>query len=454
MAVTLLIGIIAAVCLVSTLIAYVFVRSNENRRKSSLEKQQIRYSYKPSMDIVVRKIKDHDSPSNRASLSSTKSARSSTAVCHQEENELKTSVSRKSTESVNVLLSPQRSTSMAANILHTRRARSPNWRQGSIIDPQQLSLIQFSLPSLNTTDKYRRRSVAICSNIIQSRETPLTLINLPSPCLVAFSLTYLKNSQLKVQFHSFQSLPTNIQFQQITIKVRLTPDGKEKSIQIRKFMEKDVVFENEVALVFSSISAEKLQEKSLQLTLYGKDRAKKTIHLGQVGKIHFNQMKPFEIESRVDFLHEIEKIKPSSVELFISLEKRDEQYLHVDLQRIKGLKVDQKKLDATCYLQTVLLDRHRPLATKQTKFFKLNSTHFNLSEQFDFNIFAHTRNLDRLMLSINLFSNSNHANQYKRIAHLKISSPLFCSGSGTIHWQQFQARDSFSMWHSLNKEQH
>lgn len=111
-------------------------------------------------------------------------------------------------------------------------------------------------------------------------------------------------------------------------------------------------------------------------------------------------------------------------------------------------------LDATCYLQIVLLDRHRPLATKQTKFFKLNSTNFNLAEQYDFNIFAHSRNLDRLMLSMNLFSNSNHANEYKRIAHLKISSPLFCSGSGTIHWQQFQARDSFSMWHSLNKEQH
>jgi len=316
MTVTLLIGIIAAVCLVSILIAYVVIRSTtDNRRKSSIEKQQIRYSYKPSMDIIVQKIKNHGSSSNRASLSSTKSTRSTAtatatgAVCHAEENELKPNISRKSMESVNVLLSPQRSSSIASNLLQsTRRARSPNWRQGSIIDPQQLSLIQFSLPSLSNNEKYRRRSVAICSNIIQ-RETPLTLSHLPAPCLLAFSLTYLRNSQLKVQFHSFQSLPTNVQFQQITIKVRLTPDGKEKSIQIRKFMEKDVVFENEVALLFSSVSLEKLQEKSLQLTIHGKDQAKKTIHLGQIGKIHFNQLKPFEIDNRVDFLQEVEKIK-------------------------------------------------------------------------------------------------------------------------------------------------
>ena len=70
-----------------------------------------------------------------------------------------------------------------------------------------------------------------------------------------------------------------------------------------------MVFENEVALLFSSVSLEKLQEKSLQLTIHGKDQAKKTIHLGQIGKIHFNQLKPFEIDNRVDFLQEVEKIK-------------------------------------------------------------------------------------------------------------------------------------------------
>ena len=57
------------------------------------------------------------------------------------------------------------------------------------------------------------------------------------------------------------------------------------------------------------------------------------------------------------------------------------------------------------------------------------------------------------MIMINLYSNSNHSNEYKRIAHVKLASPMFCSGSGTVHWQQFKARDSFSMWHTLNKQQ-
>jgi hypothetical protein len=58
------------------------------------------------------------------------------------------------------------------------------------------------------------------------------------------------------------------------------------------------------------------------------------------------------------------------------------------------------------------------------------------------------------MIIFNLYSNSNHTNEYKRIAHIKLASQLFCSGSGTSHWQQFKARESFSMWHTLNKQQH
>jgi hypothetical protein len=57
------------------------------------------------------------------------------------------------------------------------------------------------------------------------------------------------------------------------------------------------------------------------------------------------------------------------------------------------------------------------------------------------------------MIMCNLYSNSNHTNEHKCIARVKLASPLFCSGSGTVHWEQFKARESFSMWHTLNKEQ-
>ena len=40
-------------------------------------------------------------------------------------------------------------------------------------------------------------------------------------------------------------------------------------------------------------------------------------------------------------------------------------------------------LDAKYYLQIVLLDRHRPLSAYQTKPYRLNSSNFNINEQFD-----------------------------------------------------------------------
>ena len=147
--------------------------------------------------------------------------------------------------------------------------------------------------------------------------------------------------------------------------------------------------------------------------------------------------------------------------------------MRVDLQRIKGLKIDQKRLgkfsfcsllfqyqsfvflDAKFYLQVLLLDRHRPLSIKQTKFFGLNSSNLTLDEHFDFNVLSYnSNNFDRLMLMINLYSNSNSMNAYKCVARVKLASSLICSGNGIVHWQQFQARGSFSMWHTLNKEQH
>ncbi|CAF0891159.1 unnamed protein product [Rotaria sordida] len=460
MILSILFGIIVAVCLVSTLIFYVFIRSRENLRSSSMTsitgKQQIKYSLRPSFDTIT-KILNQDF-SFRTSFSSGN--RSSSTINDSEYNDFDSKKQHRSVESINVPITPLRSTSMVATLFQTPRSCISNRRQGSIVDATQMALIPFSLPIRNNNnDKYRRRSVAVCNNIIEPRENIITTNNLTLPCLLSFSIIYLKTSQIKIQFHSIQSLPLNIHFQQLTIKVKLTPDGKEKSIQIKKIIENQIIFEdenNQFFLLFSNIPFEKLNERILSMTISGKDQTKKTIHIGQIGKIHFNQINQFENENRVEFLHAIEKIKPSSIELLISLEKNDDdQYIHVGLQRIKGLKIDQKKFDAKCYLQIILLDRHRSLLTQQTKTYRLQSSNFIIDQEHNFNIVTYnSNNFDRLMIMFNLYSNANHTNEYKCIGHVKIGSPLLCSGNGTIHWQQFKARKSFSMWHTLNKEQH
>ncbi|CAF2521378.1 unnamed protein product [Rotaria sp. Silwood2] len=437
------------------------MRSRENFKSSSMssinrKQQLIRYPSRPSFGTIT-KILNPDF-SFRTSISSNKSNRSSSTANECDENESNYK-KHKSVESIHKPITPLRSASMVTNLFQQRRPRSSNWRQGSIVDPNQMALIPFSLPINNNNNKYRRRSVAVCNNIIEPRENLITTNDLILPCLLSFSIIYLKNAQIKIQFHSIQSLPSNIHFQQLTIKVKLIPDGKEKSIQIKKLIENEITFEdenNQLFILFSNVPFEKLNERSLVMTINGKDLTKKTINIGQIGKINFNQIHKFENENPVDFIHAIEKIKPSSVELLISLENNDDRHIHAHVQRIKGLKIDQKKLDAKCYLQVSLLDRHRPLlSTHQTKIYRLKSSNFIIDEEFDFNILTfNPNNLDRLMIMVNLYSNSNNTNEYKCIAHVKLGSPLYCSGSGTIHWQQFKARKSFSMWHTLSKEQH
>ncbi|CAF1449277.1 unnamed protein product [Adineta steineri] len=453
MVLTIIFGIIAAVCLVSSLIFYVFMRPQNNLNSSNNEKQQIIHSLRPSIDIIIKKL-DEELPF-RLSTSSNKTNRSSTPVDHYETNELIHKKQHRSAGSIFPPITQTRSPSLATGLFPTHRPRSIHRRQGSIVDPNQLALIQFTLPPTNNNNKYRRRSVAICNSINETKENSITIRDPTLPCLLSFSITYLTNSQLKVQFNSLQSLPSAIHLQQLTIKVKLTPDGKEKSLCIKKMIMNEATFGDENFILFSNIQFEKHNDRILLMTVNGKDLHKKTIHLGQIGKIHFNQINKFEKENRIDFIHEVEKMKPSSVELLIALRKKDDQHIHVDLSRIKGLKIDQKKLDAKCYVKILLLDRHRILSTKITKFYSLNSSNFNIAEQFDFNILTFdSNNLDRLMFMFSLYSNSNPANEYKCIARVKLASASFCSGSGTIHWQQFKLRESFSMWHTLNKEQH
>lgn len=313
MILTIIIGIIIAVCLVSTLIIYVFMRSNENPKfPSSLslnERQQIKYSLRPSIDIITKRLTNDFS--FRTSISSDKSNRSTTTLNLLNENQLENK-RQKSVESINRLTKPIRSSSVVTNIFQIRRPRSTNWRQGSIIDPNQIASIQFTLPSSTNDNKYRRRSVAICNNIIESKENPLTILNqIESTYLLSFSITYLKNSQIKIKIHSFKSLTNNLQIQQLVIKLKLYPDGKEKSIQIKKYFQNEIYFDdNDAIALFSNIQQEKFIEKSLIMTIHGKDQTKKNLHFGQIGKINFNQLNHFDNENPIEFIHEIEKIKP------------------------------------------------------------------------------------------------------------------------------------------------
>ncbi|CAF1107822.1 unnamed protein product [Adineta ricciae] len=403
---------------------------------------------------IMTKTFGQDSPIQSKNLLSQKNSRSSYPTNQYEINELTHKKQHRSAGSINTTITSARSSIGLVTTFPLHRPRSANWRQGSIVDPKQMALIEFSLP-IHSNNSYRRRSVAICNSISEPKENPLIIRDSTLPCLLSFSLTYLKNCQLKVQLHSIQSLPVNLHLQQLTIKIKLSPDGKEKSVHIKSSIQHDTIFEGDHSVLFSNISFEKLSERILTMSIYGKDQAKKTIHLGHVGKIHFNQVSKLQVDNQVNFMHEVEKTKHSSVEVLVSLAKTDDQLMRVDLQRIKGLKIDQKRLDAKFYLQILLLDRHRPLSVKQTKFFGLNSSNLTLDEHFDFNVLSYnSNNFDRLMLMINLYSNSNSINAYKCVARVKLASSLFCSGNGIVHWQQFQARGSFSMWHTLNKEQH
>jgi hypothetical protein len=170
--------------------------------------------------------------------------------------------------------------------------------------------IEFEVPL--TPDKFRRRSVAVCNNIIESKQHTLDSLiktmkssNQFLPCLISFSITYLKTSQIKIDFRSLISLPFNIQ--QVSIKVKLIPDGKLKNISWN-----ENVFNsdnNENFILFSNIPSVKIHEKAIIMKFYGKDQMKKTIQLGQIGKIYFNQLPILQNEIPLDFFHEIELIK-------------------------------------------------------------------------------------------------------------------------------------------------
>lgn len=316
MILSIFIGILFAIVLVSTLIVYVLIRSHHSFKCSNNEKQQIKYSFTPSFDMITKCL-TQENPS-RASLSgSEKSSRSLSTTKFHEINELPLKKSSKSVESLMKPLAPMRSTSMASNLFPNRRLRSTA-RHGSIFDSNQIAAIRFTLPSGNYDPRYRRQSVPVLHTLIEPKLNLFTTIKSRTPCLLSFSVIFSENGQLKIHFQSLQGLPNDIQLQLLIIKVKLSPDGKEKSIQIRKYIQNEIKFNDDVnplIILFSNISREKFHEKSLSMTVQGKDQSKKTIHLGQIGKIHFDRIQPWNINQRMEFLHEIEKIKTVRISL-------------------------------------------------------------------------------------------------------------------------------------------
>lgn len=271
--------IIIIFCLCSSIFIYLFINSRENFKTN--ESQRLKYSIQPSIDIITKKLP------YRLSISSRR--RSSNL------------------ENTNQLRSHSLANSLFIN-------KHPYRRRSSIIDSKQISQIEFSLPP--TAEKFRRRSVAVCNNIIES--SPHTIHSLIKtikssnelfPCLITFSINYINSSQIQINFHS---LSLRMALQQLTIKIKLIPDGKTKYIEIKKIQENENIFQNEnkeYRIQFSNISFGKVHEKALVMKFYGKDQAKKAIQFGQVGKIFFNQLKHLHNENSFDFIHEIEFIK-------------------------------------------------------------------------------------------------------------------------------------------------
>jgi hypothetical protein len=274
--------LIIIISLVSFLFIYQLIYSREKLKSN--EHQRLKYSIQPSIDIITKKLP------YRLSIPSHYSHRISS-------NEGK--------------INQVRSHSLANN-LFVNRATSR--RPSSIIDSKQISQIEFTLPP--TAEKFRRRSVAICNNIIESKQSTINSIiktikssNECLPCLVSFSIIYLKSAHIQIQFHS---LSLNVPLQQLTIKVKLIPDGKMKSIEIKKIFQNENIFQNgnnDYLIQFSNILLTKLHDKAIIMKFYGKDQTRKTIQLGQIGKIYFNQFKNFQNENQLDFIHEIEIIK-------------------------------------------------------------------------------------------------------------------------------------------------
>ena len=232
MILTLISGIIILICLVSTIILYTLNRSktsiSSSHSLSSInEKQKIKYQFRPSIDIITKTLNQEFS--FRSSMNSSRSIHSSSTINENEENEFdQNKKTHRSFESINQSVTSINSKSVPTNFHQFYRSRNLNWRQGSIINSNQMALIEFSLPPNHHDNKYRRRSVPVCSDLIQPKMNLKIKSDLSSPCLLSFSIIFQENCPIQFQFQSLTGLNSSFHLQQITFKVKLLPDGKEK----------------------------------------------------------------------------------------------------------------------------------------------------------------------------------------------------------------------------------
>jgi len=250
----------------------------------------------------------------------------------------------------------------------------------------------------------------------------------------------------------------------LTIKVKLIPDGKEKYLNRERKSQNDdetTSLLDDASVIFPSIQKEKLHEKSLLISVSGKGEGKqrrKSHHFGHIGPFMLSDVNnKLLTESdlgggEVNCLHEIEKKKMSTIEVLVQLQKKD-GYLSVEVVRIKGVKVDQKNLDNTLYIQTMLLDKYRFMSSRQTKSYRQQSSTITFNEKYDFPLYG--LHLDQCIIILNLFQTTAGTGENKitkSLARIKLASALYCSGNSTVHWNQFITRQSFSMWHTMVKD--
>ncbi|CAF0847376.1 unnamed protein product [Didymodactylos carnosus] len=446
--------LIALGCITSTVVFYVYwrKRSSLSGRKLSSETQKLHYSIKPTIEIVAKRLSNDlgivYNEKNGTTIKSTISnrRRSSAKPTLKEQSEIEvesTTPSFRECQSLALTTTrqgddPIRSSSIQGRC-RNRTVTDPhtpyNWRYGSIsINPETL---EFSVPK-------RRRSVATVDSVrncfcIEPEQIQILQVNNDYQTMNRLSLKIIYTSQqnLQITFDKFHGSIGDEVNQQLTIKIKLMPDGKEKYC-IKKNLDVETKLIDE-CVIFTNVLKEKLGEKSLIITITS-DKRKKT-NYGQIevmlNELHLVQDKEYYLQ------HEIEKKKTSSIEVLVSMKKKD-RYLSVELERIKGIKVDQKHPEKTFYIQTLLLDRYKLISTRRTKPYHMNQSTMSISELYDFSLYG--LNIDRLMVVINFYRNE------QLIAQIKVGSPLYCSGTGAIHWNQLLARQSFSMWHAMSKQ--
>ena len=258
--------VLVGLCL-SFVSIYLFIQFRKKTRTNG-EIQRIKYSISPSIDLLTKKFSHQF------------------AQFYPEESSFV----------------PVRSQSLVNNIFVNK---CTNRRQSALVDSKQIAQIEFIVPP--SAEQFRRRSIGICNNISEIKLTPTIgsiirrtpLTEQISPNLIPFSITFCQGSQILVEF---QTLPDK--YQQLTIKIKLYPEGKTKKIVFNEQTS------DEYSVQFNHIPSMKLSEKSLVMKFYGKDgTTKKTIHLGQIGKIHFNQLPNLHNENPLQFLHQLELIK-------------------------------------------------------------------------------------------------------------------------------------------------